>query len=155
MVLKKLNPLFLDSTKASGDNFIFNIELCEIVLNAGEVVYFELIGKQGVNHRFVMNKFETKKTTKYRCDIWSKQNQEIQYRLVIDGSGQERLSAPAKATLDRQKLIVRWEDCASLESKSAKESANKKSRDLKNQSTKSFCTPYLSEQLKLLIDDLT
>lgn len=155
MVLKKINPLFLDSTKAGGDNFIFNVELCEFVLNAGEVLYFELIGKQGVNHRFVMDKFETKKATKYRCEIWSKQNQEIQYRFVIVGSGQERLSAPAQATIDGQKLIVRWEDCALLESKSTKECANKKTRNLKNQSTKSFCTPYLSEQLKLLIDDLT
>jgi len=153
--LKKLNPLFLDSTKPIGDNYVANVELTNVILYDGELLFFEMIDQFGMTQRFSMKMIETKKSTKYFSEIWLKKEQQIKYRFVIMRNGQDIYFTSIQSEICNQQISEKWESDFSLAVvKQEKTSSRKSVRDSKPSAAKTLCTPYLTEQLKLLIDDL-
>lgn len=152
--MKKLNPLFLDSTKPIGETYVANVELTNVVLYDNEVLYFEMLDVHRVPQRYAMKKIETKKNTKYCAEVWLKPQQQIEYRFVILRDGYELQSSAMQVCSSSPQITQQWVPETEPKLKKEKQSANKKTREVKSASTKTLCTPYLTEQLKLLIDDL-
>ncbi|MGZ3743105.1 MAG: hypothetical protein ACXWRA_04520, partial [Pseudobdellovibrionaceae bacterium] len=82
--MSNINPLFLDSTKPIGDKVVTNVELFNILLHDGDFLYFEMINQFGFVQRFLMQAIETKKSIKYKTEVWLNYQHQIQYRFVIE-----------------------------------------------------------------------
>lgn len=165
MVLNTLNPLFLDSTKPIGDKVVTNVELSNILLHDGDCLYFEVIDQFGFSQRFTLQAIATKKSIKYRTEVWLKYQHQIQYRFVIETEGQPLYTSAIRETRAGHVVCEKWEPCFSSDpvtEKTDKLSLRRtefvrdlhQPREIKTNSSKPLCKPQFLEQLTSLLEDL-
>lgn len=165
MALSNLNPLFLDSTKPIGDKVVTNVELINILLHDDDSLYFEVIDQFGFTQRFALQPIATKKSIKYRAEVWLKYQHQIQYRFVIDSEGQTLFKSAIRETRAGHVISENWEPCFDgdlVTEKTDKLSIRRAEfmRDLKNpleiksNSSQPLCKPQFLEQIKSLLEDL-
>ncbi|MGZ3746487.1 MAG: hypothetical protein ACXWRE_03990 [Pseudobdellovibrionaceae bacterium] len=157
--MSNINPLFLDSTKPIGDKVVTNVELFNILLHDGDFLYFEMINQFGFVQRFLMQAIETKKSIKYKTEVWLNYQHQIQYRFVIEAEGQELYASEKRETRAGHIISEKWEPCLNsgiLEKKIEKRNARRPAGmgERKSPSSKPLCQPQFLEQIKSLLDDL-
>lgn len=165
MGLSQLNPLFLDSTKPVGDKVVTNVELVNILLRDGDSAYFEMVDQFGFHQRFVMQVVETKKSVKYKAEVWLKYQHEICYRFVIESEGKAILTSASSKTLAGHYICEKWQpsftpdphfykiDQRDLKGHDSKKEA-RSHREFKSTTTKPLCKPQFIDQIKSLLEDL-
>jgi hypothetical protein len=164
--LSTINPLFLDSTKPIGDKVVTNVELTHILLYDGDALFFEIIDKEfGFTQKFELRQLTTKKSAKYRAEVWLKYQYQIQYRFVIESLGQRAFMSALRETRAGHVISERWEPCFApdpLALKAEKAQARrtefiktiKPAREGKSKSSQDLFKPQLLGQIKSLLDDL-
>ncbi len=166
MDLSTINPLFLDSTKPIGDKVVTNVELIDILLHDGDFVYFEIIDQSGFSQRFALQTIATKKSIKYKAEVWLKYQYEIQYRFVIESEGQPLYVSSMRKTRAGHIISEKWEPCFDadlvVEKKADKLSLRRTEfmkelrppQEIKTHSSKPLFKPQFFEQIRTLLDDL-
>ncbi len=164
--MSTVNPLFLDSTKPIGDKVVTNVELTHIILHDGDCLFFEIIDKEfGFTQKFELRELNTKKSAKFKAEVWLKYQHQIQYRFVIESLGQRILMSALREMRAGHVICDRWEPCFEpdpLAIKAEKTQAQrnefiksmKPARDGKSKSSKKLLKPQLLGQIKSLLDDL-
>jgi hypothetical protein len=162
--LSHINPLFLDSTKPIGDKVVTNVELLHILLHDGDALYFEMIDQFGITQRFGLQSVATKKSVKYKTEVWLKYQYQIQYRFVVEAEGQHLYATAIRETRAGHIISENWEPCfdckvsAKIEKNNAKRNEFakelKQPREVKSKSTKPLLKPQFFAQVKTLLDDL-
>ncbi len=164
--MSTVNPLFLDSTKPIGDKVVTNVELTHILLHDGDSLFFEIIDKEfGFTQKFELRELTTKKSAKYKAEVWLKYQHHIQYRFVIESLGQRTFMSALQETRAGHVIAEKWEPCFEpdpLAIKAEKAQTRrtefiktiKPSREGKSKSSKDLFKPQILGQIKSLLDDL-
>ncbi|MGZ3773617.1 MAG: hypothetical protein ACXVCY_06655 [Pseudobdellovibrionaceae bacterium] len=165
--MSTINPLFLDSTKPIGDKVVTNVELGYILLHDGDSLYFEMTNEFGFIQKFALKAVETKKSVKYKAEVWLKYQHQIHYRFIIESEGVELFSSAKRETRAGHIISEKWEPFFDSEPATAKEEKRssrqtspgatvdtKQPRENRSHSTKPLCKPQFFEQIRSLIDDL-
>lgn len=163
--MSSINPLFVDSTKPIGDKVVTNVELTSVLLHDGDSLYFEVIDQFSFVQKFAMHIVETKKSIKYKAEVWLRYQVQIKYRFVIESEGKE-IYASARCEARAGHIISeKWEPCLKRKAVTAKIDEHslrrtefmkglKQPRESKSNSTNPLCKPQFFEQIKSLLDDL-
>jgi hypothetical protein len=165
VVLSTINPLFLDSTKPIGDKVVTNVELINILLHDGDSLYFEVLDQFGFAQKFAMQAIETKKSIRYRAEVWLKYQHQVQYRFVIESDGEQIYASAVCKALAGHIISERWEPDLNpivIEEKSDELKLRqadfikdlKPPREIKSHSSKPLCQPQFFDQIKSLLDEL-
>lgn len=166
MVLNTINPLFLDSTKPIGDKVVTNVELVNILLHDGDSLYFEVMDQFGFAQRFALQAIATKKSIKYKAEVWLKYQHQIQYRFLIESEGQELYTSAILETRVGHVISEKWQPCFNCDLIKAKKIDERSIRhtdfindikhppEIKSNSSKPLCKPQFFEQIKSLLEDL-
>gem|GEM_PF-3656070 len=154
MELSRINPLFLDSTKPIGDKVVTNVELYELVMRDGDMVYFEISDHFGFVQRFAMQKIETKKSVRHTAEVWLKYQHKIQYRFIIVNEGAEVLTSATREACAGHIISEKWEACFKEPSKPKKPKREPRPQPEVKKVTKPIAKPQFFDQLKGLIEDL-
>jgi hypothetical protein len=165
VVLSTVNPLFLDSTKPIGDKVVTNVELTHILLHDGESLFFEVMDSFGFAQKFELREMTTKKSAKFKAEVWLKYRHQIQYRFVIESAGLRLFVSALHDTLAGHVISEKWEPCfesTALAAPADKVSSRrsdfiktiKPAREIKSKSSKELFKPQLFDQIKSLLDDL-
>jgi hypothetical protein len=164
--LSTINPLFLDSTKPIGDKVVTNVELIDILLHDGDFVYFEMTDQSGFSQRFALQTIATKKSIKYKAEVWLKYQHEIQYRFVIESDGQVLYASAIQKTRAGHIISEKWEPCFDADlvvqkkidkislRRNELEKELRPRPEIKTHSSKSLLRPQFFEQIRTLLDDL-
>lgn len=163
--MSTVNPLFSDSTKPVGDKIVTNVELMQVILHDGESLFLEVKEASGTAQKYEMREMVTKKSVKFKTEIWLKRQQQIQYRFVIEFESQLRLASDFRESLAGNAISDSWQPC--LETNVSKNNVSKKpnprSKPVKaaptgsQQKSRSSKTLFQSQDLgeiKSLLDDL-
>jgi hypothetical protein len=165
VVLSTVNPLFLDSTKPVGDKIVTNVELAQVILHDGESLFFEVKETSGSAQKFEMREMITKKSVKFKTEIWLKRQQQIQYRFVIEFEGQPRLASEFRKSFAGNTINDTWRPCVEIpaaKSNSSKKptlqtgssTAAKTGSKQKSRSSKALFESQDLGEIKSLLDDL-
>ena len=163
--MSTINPLFLDSTKPIGDKVVTNVELTRILLMDGESLYFEVMDSFGFSQKFELREVITKKSSKFKAEVWLKYQLQIQYRFVIESAGQRLFVSAFGETRAGHSIEDTWDPCfesdpvvAKAEKSTARQTAFikelKSTRDAKTKAPQESFHPQLFSQIKSLLDDL-
>jgi hypothetical protein len=164
--LSTINPLFLDSTKPIGDKVVTNVELTHILLHDGDSLFFEIIDKEfGFTQKFELREISTKKSARFKAEVWLKYQHQILYRFVIEALGQRILLSALREMRAGHVICDKWEPCfepdplaAKVENTQARRNEllkkMKPARESKSKSSKDLLKPQLLGQIKSLLDDL-
>lgn len=164
--MSTINPLFLDSTKPIGDKVVTNVELVNILLHDGDSLYFEVIDQFGFAQRFALQAIATKKSIKYKAEVWLKYQHQIRYRFLIESEGQELYTSVICETRAGHIISEKWDPCLNCDLIKEKKVDRriirqtefikefKQQPEIKSSSSKPLCKPQFFEQIKSLLDDL-
>lgn len=164
--MSTVNPLFLDSTRPIGNKVVTNVELTHVLLHDGDALFFEVIDTQcGLVQKFELRELTTKKSARFKAEVWLKYQHPIQYRFVIESLGERVLMSALHETRAGHVINERWEPCFEpdpLAVKAEKEEAKRKefiktikpTRERKSKSGKDLFKPQILGQIKSLLDDL-
>lgn len=163
--MSTVNPLFLDSTKPIGDKVVTNVELTHILLHDAESLFIEVMDPFGFAQKFELRELTTKKSAKFKAEVWLKYQHQIQYRFVIETAGQRIFTSALRDTRAGHVISEKWEPCFEPDPQAAKvDKTNtrrsefiktiKPAREAKSKSSKDLLKPQLFDQIKSLLDDL-
>lgn len=155
--MRKVNPLFVDSTKPIDDKVVTNVELVNVIPGEGEALYLEVTDQFDFVQKFVMNKIETKKSVRYTAEVWLKDKHKISYRFLIVKDGQELQTSATFQGGAGQDISEKWEPCLKQTKPKAKKTKTQKpAREIKSISSKPLGqSQMMFDGLKSLLDDLS
>ncbi len=104
--MAKSNPLFVDSTKLSGDSIGTQIELGQIGLYEGEELYVLITNHLGEVRHVTMN---LNSELTYQTRVWLNHQKTFAYQFVIQKDGKRILQSVEKKARAQYAIVDRWE----------------------------------------------
>lgn len=105
MGVRKLNPLFVDSTKFQGDSIPTQVELSGILLYPEEIVVMTIQDSVGTKQTVTLAEHEGN-----TCNgrVWLKHQQEITYRYDVQKRGQVLFSSRPQTIRASYAIMDAW-----------------------------------------------